>query len=42
MEVFEAAGHSGSIEPGLVCGERLHVPEVGEELSSVDKFQNQV
>ena len=42
MEVFEAAGDSCPVEAGLVSGEGLNVAEIGEELSAVDEFEDEV
>lgn len=42
MEVFEATGDRGGVEPRLVSGERFHISEVGEQLSSVDQFQHEI
>ena len=42
VDVFEAAGHGGGVEAGLVGGEGLDVAEVGEELAAVDEFEHQV
>ena len=38
VKVFEARGHNGCVEAGLVGGEGLNVAEVGEEFSSVDEL----
>ena len=42
VEVFEAAGDGCPVEAGLVGGEGLDVAEIGEELSAVDKFEDEV
>jgi len=36
MQVFEAWGHSCSVETSLVGAERFHVSQVSKKLSSVD------
>ena len=42
VEVFEAGGDDRAVEAGLVGGEGLDVPEVGEELSAVDELKDKI
>ena len=42
MEVLEAGSHSGGVETALVRWQGLYRSEIGEELPSVDKFQNKI
>ena len=42
MEIFEAAGNGSGIEPRLVGREGLYVPQVSEQLSSVDEFKHDI
>jgi len=42
VEVLEARGNGGSVEPGLVGSEGLYVSEVVEEFSSVDELKDEI
>ena len=42
VQVLEAVGDTGGVEPALVGGEALNRPHVGEQFSPINEFQNQV
>ncbi len=42
MKIFETGGNDGGVEARLVSGKGFHVTEVCEELTSVNKLEDEI
>ena len=42
MEIFEAGSNNGSIESGLIGGERFYISKISKEFSSIDEFEDEI